>query len=374
MSATDQSRIAEKAPKSWTAVELLGQHSMYALGTAVRGAQYLRRPSPAALRMGELRTKFYVDVWTAAAEAAGTRATIIEGSLLEVSLNPGRLLIRRNMTSLDDGLTVELSENKSAVTRLLISKDIPVPRHLEVDFRRVTSAWRFVSSLGTSAVVKPALRGIGGWGVTTDVRTRPDLAVAMGFGRVQGPRLLVEEMLVGSVYRLLYFDGELLDAVVRSPAHVVGDGKTTIRGLIERENERRSARGIEAAQEPLRIDRDMRHSLRTRGHTLRSVPSEGEVVRLKWLINDNSREDNSPALPSIGPALARTGAQAAAAVGLRLAGVDIITPDPGVALSESGGAVLEVNHGPGLYYHYMNSGSGTPIALMILERLLNRHG
>jgi cyanophycin synthetase len=96
------------------------------------------------------------------------------------------------------------------------------------------------------------------------------------------------------------------------------------------------------------------------------------VVRLKHVINDNNREENSPALQSVCPELARTGAEAAATVGLRFAGVDVITSDPTVALRESGGAILEVNHGPGLYYHYMNSGAGTPIAKMILERLMGQ--
>ncbi len=362
----------ERTPKPSSTVEWVGQRTVYALGIVVKGLQFFRRSPPGVRQMKKLRAKFYVDVWTDAAQSCGTPATIVEGSLLSIPLEEGRLLVRRNLTSLDDHLTVELSENKTAVIRILSRRGIPVPRHLEVDFREVTRAWRFVSDLGSHAVVKPALGGIGGLAVTTNVRTRSELAVAMGFGASWGTRLLVEEMLSGSVYRLLYLDGELLDAVQRKPAHVTGDGSSSISQLIKHENERRRRLGIEAAQELLRVDRDMRQSLRSRGYRLRSVPREGEAVRLKSVINDNSREDNRPVLASIGPELVRAGAEAAGAVGLRLAGVDVITPDPTVSLEEAGGAVVEVNHGPGFYYHYMNSGPGVPVAKMVLERLRAR--
>ena len=65
-----------------------------------------------------------------------------------------------------------------------------------------------------------------------------------------------------------------------------------------------------------------------------------------------------------------SGAQAAAVIGARLAGVDIITPDPSISLDKSGGVVLEVNTTPGYYYHYHRRGGPVPVACAILECLL----
>ncbi len=63
---------------------------------------------------------------------------------------------------------------------------------------------------------------------------------------------------------------------------------------------------------------------------------------------------------------------AAQAVGLALAGVDVITPDPTRPLREVGGVVNEVNGRPGLHHHYLvaDPERAPRVAIPILERLL----
>jgi glutathione synthase/RimK-type ligase-like ATP-grasp enzyme len=62
------------------------------------------------------------------------------------------------------------------------------------------------------------------------------------------------------------------------------------------------------------------------------------------------------------------------ALRVRLAGVDVITPDPTLPLSEAGGVVLEVNAPPNFYYHYHKRGGAYPVARHVLEHLLKtRH-
>ena len=90
---------------------------------------------------------------------------------------------------------------------------------------------------------------------------------------------------------------------------------------------------------------------------------------LKTVVNDNRRTDNVPATDRVCRALVESCARAAAAVGARLAGVDVITADPGAPLEEVGGIVGEVNTTPGYYFHYMTSGAPAPVARLILERL-----
>jgi cyanophycin synthetase len=75
---------------------------------------------------------------------------------------------------------------------------------------------------------------------------------------------------------------------------------------------------------------------------------------------------------AIAPAVLADAARAASVVGLRLAGVDLITPDAGRPLAETGGAVIEVNADPGLHHHYQvaDPETATPVAVRMLERLL----
>jgi cyanophycin synthetase len=91
-------------------------------------------------------------------------------------------------------------------------------------------------------------------------------------------------------------------------------------------------------------------------------------VVLKRVINDNcEREDVNGRLCS---AILESACRAAQIVGTRLAGLDIICRDPGVPLELSGGAIIEVNATPGLYYHHRTD-SSTPIANRVLQRVFD---
>ena len=348
----------------------LGRRVVHVLGLQYRLRRRWRRSTTGEREISRLRTVFYRSVWEEAAAAVGGSVQPLQGSLLEVRCPGVRLLVQKNVTSLDDPITVAMAMDKPLVSRLLARRGIPVPRHEVCRFDDVPRAWRFVSTVGRPCVVKPAKYGIGGFGITCGVRTRLQLAMAMAHARAVDTELLIEEMIEGEVFRLLYLDGELLDAVLRSPPSVVGDGVSTIRRLVEKDNADRLRQGTEAAQTMLKLDRELKSRLRDRGLRLTSVPPAGEAIRLKRVVNDNRREDNRPAMDDICPALATVGAEAAAAVGVRLAGVDVITRDPSLPLFGSGGAVIEVNSGPGLYYHYMKAETGVPVAAMILERLM----
>src|SRR5205823_1628012 len=113
---------------------------------------------------------------------------------------------------------------------------------------------------------------------TTGVRRRSHLALAAAAAAVYGDDLLIEEQLKGDNYRLLYLDGVLLDAYVRQPPTVVGDGRSTVARLVRRANSDRLSRGSGLSQVLLTIDLDMRRTLAKQGLSLRSVPPAGAVV------------------------------------------------------------------------------------------------
>ena len=121
------------------------------------------------------------------------------------------------------------------------------------------------------------------------------------------------------------------------------------------------------------IDCDMRRTLAKQGLSLRSVPPAGTVVTLKTVVNENGGADNSTATRLLCDSIIDDGARAVGALGVRLAGIDIITREPGAPLARSGGVVLEVNAPPDLYYHYHKRDGSFPAALHILRRLLPAH-
>ena len=351
-------------------VDGFARRAVDAVAVSVKLRQRYCRPDPQRQIIGRQRTEFYEGVWREAAEAINGQVNRIEGSLLEIRVGDQRFLVRKNMTSLNDPIASGLAMDKGLVRELLLRRGIPVPDGVACRYDDVASARRYLAVLGGPCVVKPAKHGIGGQGVTTGVSSFLDLVRAMVMARVYDRDLLIEEMVPGDVYRLLYLDGELLDAVLRSPPSVVGDGRATVAQLVARESAKRSAGGLEVAQTLLSIDEDARKTLRDQGLEPASVPPAGARVVLSRVTNNNGRTDNQPAMDAIGSSLAATCADVTAEVGLRLAGVDVITRDPFVPLAESGGVVLEVNAEPGLYYHHLKSSGGVPAARMILERAL----
>jgi cyanophycin synthetase len=169
-------------------------------------------------------------------------------------------------------------------------------------------------------------------------------------------------------------DGELLDVVRSLPAHVTGDGRSTIEALIAAENARRVAANGAAGLSPQNVNLDMVFELEHAGLRLSSVLPAGRTIALGTVTNNNDVEDNETFSGELAPELIAEARSAQSAVGLRLSGVDVITTDPTRPLADSGGVITEVNGTPGLHHHYLvaHPDEATRVAIPILERLLSR--
>ncbi len=312
---------------------------------------------------------FYRSVWEEAAATVGAAIAYPDDYFAEIRC-PGTLLrVHNHITSLDDLATGTIAANKPLVNRLLSERGLPVPRSRVCRFDDASSGWAFAVGLGRSCVVKPARGTGGGTGITTGISGKGALVSAMARAGGYCRDVIIEEHMPGDNYRLLYLDGELLDALQRRPPTLCGDGRSSIKQLIDADNERLLQRGVGLDRSPFTIDHELRRALRDTGRQMSTVPASGELVRLKTVVSQNGRQYNASVNDRVCSAVAQAGAQAAAAVGVRLAGVDIITPDPSKPLGEAGGAIIEVNTTPGLHYHYMVTGEPTPVALLILQRL-----
>jgi cyanophycin synthetase len=277
--------------------------------------------------------------------------------------------VQHHVTSLDDPVTVALALNKPLVYRLLSKQQLRTPAYCEFTLSSVSKALNFIKTSGGECVVKPA-RGSGGDGVTTGVRSRVHLAQAAASASAYDSQLLIEEQIEGNVYRLLYIDGHLLDAAQRKAPTAIANGISTVRELIRRENESRLSQVSKLTHCLIEPDVDMHRTLAKQGLKLSSVPEQGRTINLKGVINANSQLDNASAKDLLCQSIIDDGAAAAAAVGVRFAGIDLITNDPSVPLSQSGGAILEVNTTPGFYHHYYKRDGSFPVAIHILPYLL----
>jgi predicted ATP-grasp superfamily ATP-dependent carboligase/alpha-beta hydrolase superfamily lysophospholipase len=322
----------------------------------------------------DVRHAVYERIWREASDAAGARIERLGPGLFQLSRDGLATRVYNQMVNLDDAVTLRVALDKPLVHGLLAAAQLPIPVHVEFDARHPGAALEFVRSAGGPCVVKPAAGTGGGYGTTAGIVSPAELLRARLHAAVGGERLLVERQVEGAVYRLLLLDGELLDVVRSVPARLIGDGQATVEELIAAENQRRvKARGA-AGLSLLGVNLDMMIALERAGLKMFSVPAPGEAVAVGAVTNTNAVRDNETFRGKLAPEILAAARAAQSAVGLRLAGVDVITSDPARPLRETGGVVNEVNGAPALHRHYLvaEAQRATRVAIPVLDVLLGR--
>ena len=320
----------------------------------------------------DVRNAVYTAIWRDAAEKVGADVHELGSGFLEVSRGGPSARVWQQVVPLDDPVTLRLALDKPVVHDLLAKASVPVPEHLEWSFSDPAPALAFMERAGGPTVVKAASGTGGGEGTTAGVDTPARLMRArLQAGRFGG-RLLIERQVPGPVHRLLFLDGELIDVIRHVPPRLEGDGRATVQELLEAENQRRLRAAGTQGLSLLDVGLDTVFTLERQGLRLDSVVPAGTAVTLQTVTNDNRIEDTQTVTEPLHPELVDAARRAAAAVDLRLAGVDMITPDASQPLEHAGGVVAEVNGTPGIHHHYhvADAAKATPVAVPILERVL----
>jgi cyanophycin synthetase len=274
-----------------------------------------------------------------------------EQSLVQLGQGKYQRRIRATMTSITSALAVDIAGDKNLTTRLLAAAGLPVPRSeiVQSEDEAVSAARR----IGYPVVTKP-VDGNHGRGVGLELRDEP--AVRAGYRRaLQEARrkfVVVESFVTGNDYRVLVIGGHMVAVAQRVPAHVIGDGKHTLRQLVEITNaDPRRGIGHEKVLTRIKLDEEALALAKKQGYELDEVPPDEAFVKLAATGNMSTggisidrtweaHEDN-----------VEIAEEAARVVGLDVAGIDFLTPDISQAVRETGGAIVEVNAAPGFRMH-----------------------
>jgi D-alanine-D-alanine ligase-like ATP-grasp enzyme len=338
----------------------------------IRGAMKLRdlRAVLQHRRFRPLRDEFYDGLWREAAAAVGAECMPVAHGLRRIARGACVTFVRRSELMLDAALTDAIFADKAMTYRLMAGKGLDVPGHRVFSLSTMADAEAFLEAAEGPVVVKPASGTGGGRGVTTGIATREALRQAARHAAGFDPTLLVEETLAGASYRLLYLDGELIDAVRRDPPVVVGDGERTVRELVAEENERRMTERPLTALSPLVLDHDAANHLAGAGHAPDSRPAAGDVVEVKGAINENAAAQNHSVRTSIHPEVVRAGGRLVSDLGVRFAGLDMMAVDE-TAPPDGGCRFTEINVQPGIHHHYLiaRRQDGVRVAERVLEHI-----
>lgn len=326
-------------------------------------------------RFSHLRSEFYREFWEAASSRVGAVTQCVRDDYLRIARHGNATLVHRAEVMLDSHLTLKIAGNKPLLYQLMADAGFDTVPHALFDLSTIERASAFLATQ-RQVVVKPANGSAAGKGVTMHVANTAQLRRAASCAAGYSDQLLVEQQIEGDSYRLLFLDGEFLDAVRRDPPVLHGDGKHRISELISMENERRlNARPISALS-PLTLDLECRATLRQQQLVARDRPASGRAFTVKSVINQNTARENHVVRSQVHPSIIEQGVRLVKVLGIRLAGLDIITQDIKRPLKDAGGFISEVNSTPGLHHHVLvaNPESRLPIGELVLERVLNDNG
>ncbi len=294
-------------------------------------------------------------------------------SLVQLGHGKYQQRIWATVTSKGSDIAVDIASNKELTNRLLRNVGIPVPLARNVESE--DEAARAAERIGYPVVLKP-LDGNHGRGVGINLADEAAVRAHYPLARdaTRGGTVIVESFIVGKDYRVLVVAGRVVAVAERVPAHVVGDGEHTVRQLVAITNAD-PRRGVGHEKVLTRIDFDDAAIAlaREQGFGPDDVPSTGAHVQLALTGNMSTGGISIDRTDEIHPDNATIAAQAAQVIGLDVAGIDFLTPDIAHSVKEVGGAICEVNAGPGFRMHtHPTEGIPRDVARPVIELLFPR--
>jgi len=272
-------------------------------------------------------------------------------SLCQLGYGANQKRIQATVTSETSSIGVELACDKEDTKFLLEQAQVEVPRGDII--RRESSLEDACKYVGYPLVIKP-VDGNHGRGITVDINNYEDALAAFANAKEssRSGAIIVEKFVTGKDYRLLVINNKLVAAALRTPAHVIGDGKSSVQELIDEVNkDPRRGFGHENMLTQITVNDLTKNIIKDAGYTLESVIPKDNMLILKDTANLSTGGTAEDVTDILHPANVAMAERISKIIDLDICGIDVMTTDITKPLSETGGAVLEVNAGPGFRMH-----------------------
>jgi cyanophycin synthetase len=273
------------------------------------------------------------------------------------------------MTDFTSVIATDITSDKDRTKRILdrIGLSVPAGGVADTADEAVDEALR----LDFPVLLKP-LDANDGRGISGKLDDVEQVRAAWAAAAAEHPKVVVERFVEGRDHRVLVVDGRVVAVTERVPARVVGDGRRSIAQLVEETNRdpRRDPHNPDETLVRIDLDEVTCGFLARSGRGFGTVPAAGETVYLRATANISTGGTAVDRTDEIHPRNAALCELAAGAVGLDVAGLDVLTPDISVPFDQNGAAIVEVNASPGIRMHTdPDEGSPRDAAGAILDML-----
>ena len=293
---------------------------------------------------------------------------LTEGSLVQLGWGSKQRRIQAAEIDATSAIAESIAQDKELTKKLLHAAGVPVPLG-----RPVTSAedaWSAAQEIGLPVVIKPR-DGNQGKGISVNISTQEGVMTAYNTAVSFRDDVLVERYLPGSDFRLLVVGNKLVAAARRDPPLVIGNGKNTVRELVEQVNaDPRRGEGHATSLTKIRLDDIAKNRLKEQGLDENSVPAKGTRVILRNNANLSTGGTATDVTDDVHQEVAARAIAAAQMVGLDICGVDVVCESVLHPMEEQSGGVVEVNAAPGLRMHLSPSfGKGRDVGEAVIATM-----
>lgn len=264
-----------------------------------------------------------------------------EGGLFRLSWGGRSVKCRESLSELTSAVALSICDDKRMTRRIVEAAGVRVPERIDPENPSAIDA--ALEKYG-SLVVKPA-RGEQGQGVAVGLTTMSEVQTALTRARRLCPEVLIEEQVRGEDLRLVVIDYKVVACALRRPPRVIGDGRSTLRALIEHQSRRRST--ATGGESKIPIDAETERTLAEAGYRLDDVAPDGAEVLVRKAANLHLGGTIHDVTEEVHPALIQAAIAAARAIDIPVTGIDLMVTSP----REPDYAFIEANERPGLANH-----------------------
>ncbi|TVQ59835.1 MAG: N-acetylglutaminylglutamine synthetase, partial [Rhodobacteraceae bacterium] len=267
--------------------------------------------------------------------------TDAEGGFFRLTYGGRSVRCRESLSEFTSAVAMSICDDKRATRRIVEAAGVRAPAQLTKDDAEARAA--FLAEHGT-VVVKPA-RGEQGRGVAVGLTTPEAMETAVAAARRICDDVVVEECFEGEDLRLIVIDYKVVAAAVRRPARVVGDGRATVRDLIETQSRRRAA--ATGGESRIPLDAETERCVAAAGFGMDDVLPQGREIAVRKAANLHTGGTIHDVTGETHPALIEAAIAAARAIEIPVTGIDLMVKSP----REPDYVFIEANERPGLANH-----------------------
>ena len=264
-----------------------------------------------------------------------------DGGLFTLSHGGRRVRCRESLSDLTSAVSMTLCQDKRLTQQALHAAGLQVP--MQQLAGNADDNLAFLDEHG-AVVVKP-VDGEQGQGVAVNLSTYDEVSQAIEHARRFDSRVLLESFHPGQDLRIVVIGYEVVAAAIRHPAHVVGDGKHSIRQLIEAQSRRRQA--ATGGESRIALDDETERTLRDAGLDYVSVLPAGQRLAVRRTANLHTGGTLEDVTERLHPVLADAAVRAARALEIPVVGLDLMVRDA----EHPDYVIIEANERAGLANH-----------------------